>query len=509
MGQKAAILIAFIVLKWALHYTLISPVYDLQRDEFLHLDQANHLAWGYLSVPPFTSWNSWLIRFLGHSVFWVKFFPCLWGTLTMVVVWKTINELKGDLFALTLGLTGVLFSALLRLNLLYQPNSLDVLCWTAGYYLLIKFINTEDRKWLYALACVLVIGFLNKYNIVFQLLGLLPAVLLVKERRLFFTKHTLFAGGVALLLVLPNLWWQYEHSFPVVHHMRELSERQLSKVNRSDFLKAQVLFFVGSFFLIITALISLSVSPHFRKFRVLGWSLLFTLSLFLYFKAKDYYAIGLYPIYVAMGAVAFSSFSRAGWKRMLRPLALMLPLLSFIPMYRFVFPNRSPEYIVNHREHYQSLGMLRWEDGKDHVLPQDFADMLGWKELAEKVDRAYHRMPEKEYTLVLCDNYGQAGAINYYSKAGIRAVSFNADYLYWFDLTKSYRHLIRVKEEKGSEEELAETSPYFEASALTDSIANVYAREYGTKVFSFVGAKIPINPLIKQELEEKKRKWEK
>jgi hypothetical protein len=232
-------------------------------------------------------------------------------------------------------------------------------------------------------------------------------------------------------------------------------------------------------------------------------------SLFLYFKAKDYYAIGLYPIYVAMGAVAFSSFSRVGWKRMLRPLALMLPLFSFIPMYRFAFPNRSPEYIVNHREHYQSLGMLRWEDGKDHVLPQDFADMLGWKELAEKVDRAYHRMPEKEYTLVLCDNYGQAGAINYYSKAGIRAVSFNADYLYWFDLTKSYRHLIRVKEEKGSEEELAETSPYFEASALTDSIANVYAREYGTKVFSFVGAKIPINPLIKQELEEKKRKWEK
>ncbi|KKX47100.1 hypothetical protein L950_0228290 [Sphingobacterium sp. IITKGP-BTPF85] len=28
--------------------------------------------------------------------------------------------------------------------------------------------------------------------------------------------------------------------------------------------------------------------------------------------------------------------------------------------------------------------MLTWEDGKEHQLPQDFADMLGWKELAKK-----------------------------------------------------------------------------------------------------------------------------
>jgi hypothetical protein len=26
--------------------------------------------------------------------------------------------------------------------------------------------------------------------------------------------------------------------------------------------------------------------------------------------------------------------------------------------------------------------MLRWEDGKNHNLPQDFAEMPGWKEMA-------------------------------------------------------------------------------------------------------------------------------
>ena len=71
-------------------------------------------------------------------------------------------------------------------------------------------------------------------------------------------------------------------------------------------------------------------------------------------------------------------------------------------MYNIFFPNKSPEYIINHRQTYQKLGLLRWEDGKDHELPQDFADMLGWKELAIKVDSIYSKLPGKEKTLILC-----------------------------------------------------------------------------------------------------------
>ena len=86
MSNKTIILISFIALKFLLQYILISPEYELQRDEYLHLDQANHLAWGYLSVPPFTSWNSYIIQLLGNSVYWIKFFPALFGALTIVAV---------------------------------------------------------------------------------------------------------------------------------------------------------------------------------------------------------------------------------------------------------------------------------------------------------------------------------------------------------------------------------------------------------------------------------------
>ncbi|MEO7487367.1 MAG: glycosyl transferase, partial [Ferruginibacter sp.] len=95
MTKKTLILIGFILVKFLLQYLLFNPDYDLQRDEYLHLDQANHLAWGFQSVPPVTSWISCIIKLFGNTVFWVKFFPALFGALTIFVVWKTIEALNG------------------------------------------------------------------------------------------------------------------------------------------------------------------------------------------------------------------------------------------------------------------------------------------------------------------------------------------------------------------------------------------------------------------------------
>ena len=88
MTKKNLVLILFLVLKFALQYVLLSSEYDLQRDEYLHLDQAKHLAWGFQSVPPFTSWVSYIILLLGNTIFWIKFFPALFGALTLLIVWK-------------------------------------------------------------------------------------------------------------------------------------------------------------------------------------------------------------------------------------------------------------------------------------------------------------------------------------------------------------------------------------------------------------------------------------
>jgi len=504
MTRKTLILLGFIALKFLLQFLLLSSEYDLQRDEYLHLDQANHLAWGYLSVPPFTSWTSYIIQFFGSSIFWIKFFPAFYGALNIYIVWKAIEELNGNLFALILGATCVLFSALLRLNTLYQPNSFDVLSWTVLYFILLKFINTDNLRWLYIGATVFAIGFLNKYNIVFLLIGLLPSLLLTKHRKIFLNPSLYFAILLSLVLILPNLVWQYNNNFPVFHHLKQLAETQLINVKRLDFLKNQLLFFIGSLIVIFASFYALLFYKPFNKYRLFIFSILFTLIAFIYFKAKDYYAIGIYPIYIAFGSVFLANILKDGWRKYLQPVAIAVPLLLFIPIYNVAFPNKTPEYIIKHSENYKKLGLLRWEDGKDHLLPQDFADMLGWKELALKVDSVYLSLPNKNNTLILCDNYGQAGAINFYTSQKIRAVSFSADYINWFDLTKKYENLIRVKGQEDANAELEETSPFFQKSLRVDSITNRYAREFGTTIFSFTGAKIDIRQRIKNEIDEKK-----
>ena len=131
MSRNNIYLALFIILKFALQFILLSPEYELQRDEFLHLDQANHLAWGYLSVPPVTSWLSLIIKLLGNSVFWVKFFPALFGALTIVIVWKIIEELKGNTFDLRRHLCFVFSPAAIKYTLSTQ---------FIGYFVLDHFL---------------------------------------------------------------------------------------------------------------------------------------------------------------------------------------------------------------------------------------------------------------------------------------------------------------------------------------------------------------------------------
>jgi hypothetical protein len=354
-------------------------------------------------------------------------------------------------------------------------------------------------------AVLFALGFINKYNVAFMLIGIFPSILWTGQRKLFFRKELYISILIGLLLILPNILWQYNNGFPVLHHMRQLAATQLVNVNRWDFVKDQFLYFIGALPVIIASIYALLFYEPFKKHRAFFWIFFFTLAVFIYFKAKSYYAIGLYPVYIAFGSGFIGSIENRSWKKYLKPIAIAIPLLFYIFLYHLVYTIQTPAEVIKNQQVYRKYGLLRWEDGKDHTLPQDFADMLGWKELASKVDSVYQQLPEDEYTFVLCDNYGQAGAINYYAKnKKIKAVTFNADYINWFNLDPKIENVIRVKVFEESKEELGLSSPFFNASSVAGSITNPLAREYKTTIFVFRKAKADINQKLKIELEEER-----
>jgi hypothetical protein len=507
MKKSSWILLMFVLLKFYLQYIAINPVYELHRDEYLHIDLGNHLAWGYTTVPPLTGWISFLIITLGKSVFWVKFFPALFGALTIVVVWKMIEELEGNQFALILGATGVLCSALLRINTLYQPNSLEYLIWTMMFYSIIRYIKSEESKWLWMTALSFAFGFLNKYNIGFLLLGLIPAVLLSRHRAVLRHKQLYYAFGVAFIIVLPNLIWQFENDLPVVRHMRTLAESQLVNVDRFGFLRDQLLFFTGSLLTLLAAFFSFFLFPSFRKYQIVLWTYLFVILIYFYLRAKSYYSIGLYPVLLAFGSVYLENLLRGGWKYYLRPVFILIPVGITLALFKVIVPVMTPEEIIDEPDLFKTLGLLRWEDGRDHEIPQDFADMLGWSELGELVDEASDRIENKDQTLIHCDNYGEAGAINFYSsnKHG-EALTLDADYLYWYPLkTMEIRNVILVQGPWDDDPDRKRERELFETVELIGQIENPYAREKGTKVYLLKGAKRSIAKILADEIEKRKK----
>lgn len=99
-------------------------------------------------------------------------------------------------------------------------------------------------------------------------------------------------------------------------------------------------------------------------------------------KAKDYYAIGLYPIYIAIGSVYISRIMNHKVGYIIKPILLIMPVLATFLSFDIAFPNKRPEYIIKHQDTYRDLGLLRWEDGKDHEIPSRLCRYVGLERIS-------------------------------------------------------------------------------------------------------------------------------
>src|SRR5664279_1967002 len=208
------ILILLVCVKFLMQYVVINPVYELHRDEFLYLNQADHLAFGYISVPPLMALISKLIFLLGGAIFWIHFFPALFGVLTIIFTWLIVESLGGSLFSKVLAAAALVFSLLARINILFQPNSFDILSWTVIFFFLIKYIQSEKPKWLTLLAVIIALSFYNKYNVIFLIAGLTVGLILTYHRKLFIDLSFWKALIFCLILLSPNFVWLVYHHFP-------------------------------------------------------------------------------------------------------------------------------------------------------------------------------------------------------------------------------------------------------------------------------------------------------
>lgn len=498
------VLFMLVSAKLILQFVLVNPVYELHRDEFLHLDQAFHPAAGYISVPPFSSWISDIIYLLGGSLFWIRFFPAFFGALTVIFAWLIVEEAVGRLPAKILTSVFLIFSVYIRLNVLFQPNSFDILAWTMIFYFCIRYVKTQKTQWLVVISVIVALALYNKYNVIFLIAGLLGGFLISSQRKVFTTKGLYVVLLLCVLLFLPNIVWQVRNGFPVLHHMEALKRTQLVNVNRIDFLIDQ-LKFGGIGVLSVASFVAFIVYKPFKPYRFIGWAFLIVILLYTYSRAKSYYALGLYPVLFALGSVYLEAVFKK-WKYALFTTFAIINIGFFFAIVTYLMPYQSPAQIVENHAGYEKLGMLRWEDGRNHSLPQDFADMIGWREMAGKALEAYLMIPSDELdkTLIYCDNYGQVGALNYYNRGKMpEAYSFNTDYIYWLPTQKQIKNIVFVGQ-LPSKEVMAQFAEY----RLVGVVENEFAREKGTKIFLLLGGNDTVTEMFYKIARERKKNFD-
>jgi hypothetical protein len=224
--------------------------------------------------------------------------------------------------------------------------------------------------------------------------------------------------------------------------------------------------------------------------------------------AKSYYSQGAYPILFAFGAPVLEVWANKWWKIGMLAFSLFVCIRLVPLLLPFKAPAPLAEYYVHHPL-ARKVGGLRWEDLRDHSLPQDFADMLSWEEMARKVSMAYETLDstEKAHTLLFCDNYGEAGAVNYYGpKYHLpEAYSDNASFLYWMprDYDRFDVLLLVTDDQQEMEHRFIKE---FDSARLVDSIANPYAREDGTLIILLKGPSAAFRKAFREKIDKDKLK---
>ncbi|RKD90225.1 glycosyltransferase family 39 protein [Mangrovibacterium diazotrophicum] len=468
-------LIAFF--KLALHLLTFAN-YELHRDALLYFSLGQDLEWGYASVPPGIGLIAALTTTVfGSTTFALRVVPALIGSFSVILIGKIVLELKGGTRAILIAcLAFVLSPAFLRSNALFQPVSFNQFFWLLSGLLIIRLVRSENPRYWLLIFFAWALAFLVKYSIAFFIVASLLALVLSENRRLLFSGYFFIGGFLAILLISPNLYWQYQHNWPLVHHMSELQRTQFVNVSVTGFLIDQLLMNLpGVFIWVIGFGVFLLIRKE-KKYRFLAFTFLLIVIMLLLLHGKAYYTLGFYSILFALGGVALERYFKPGWQLFCLAFALVI----LLPLLPFSLPMLGMERMAAYSKPTAEF-TNRWEDGNVYALPQDYADMTGWKELGELVGKSWAALPDsvKTNTFIFAQNYGQAGAVNFYgAKYGCpRPICFNDEFLLWAPDSVGSKSLLYIDQDRG------DIGFLYQNIQLLGEVQNPYFRENGLKLY--------------------------
>ncbi len=415
-------------------HAICNPHYGFFRDELYFIICGRHPDWGYVDQPPVAPLLAAATQALGHSLFLLRLVPALFAAASVYVTCTLALELGGGAFAQVLAAVAAAFApVLMSFGMKVSPDTIGLWLWPLAALFVVRIAKGEcPRLWL-AVGAVLGIALQSKYSVLFFIVALIAALALTPQRRLLWSKW--FFGGVALAaaIALPNFLWQAAHGFPMIELLRNGQLGKNVMVPPATFVVQQFLLTNPILWPVWMCGLIWSLLRPLPRF--LGLTYIVLMALMIATHAKHYYPADVYPILIAAGGVAIEQWTaRAMWLRPALVSAAVAFGLVFVPFAEPILPEQT--FIAYQNAVFGALHMnansMKTENNTIGALPQDWADMHGWPEMASAVERVYDALPlaERADAVAVAQNYGEASAIAFFAPA-VPVISGHNQYWLW------------------------------------------------------------------------------
>ena len=402
-SRDALPFIVFAIVKLVFH-TLTNGNYGFHRDELATLDDARHLAWGFVAYPPLTPFLGRLeLMVFGDSVTGFRFLAAVAQSIAIVLTALIAKQLGGNRAAQWIAAIAVAIAPLsLVASCLFQYVTFDYLWWVLIAYLIVRLVESNDpRRWV-AIGATIGVGVMTKYTMGFYVAGLVVGVLLSPLRSHLRSKWLWIGVAVSIAIVIPHFIWQWQNDFITLEFLKSIHARDIRIGRTKDFLTDQLWIATNA---VTVPLWILGLLALFRssRFRILGWMAVVPFILFLIAKGRGYYVAPVYPMLFAAGAVTLTRWldqRSEGVRRtafafiailFLAGSSMMLVLLPITPL-----GSRINRFAMS--------------------VNSDLREQVGWPEMTAEVARVWASIParERQRTAIYCSNYGEAGALDLY-----------------------------------------------------------------------------------------------
>jgi hypothetical protein len=424
--------------------------YGIFRDELYYLACAKRIDLGYVDHPPFSIYILALWKWLfGDTLFAIRFVPAIISSASLFVLGILTKRLGGGRAAITIAMLTYMFTPIfLGMNTIFSMNTFDFLFWITSAYFLLRIVQEEDKKLWIWLGVVIGVGLLNKTSMLWFSSGVFLAIIFTSLRKYLKTKYPYIAAIIALIIFSPFIIWNISHDFAHLEFMRNAATRKYGGLSPMSFIMDQLLILNPlAVFIWLPGIYFFFFNEEGKKGKavIFIWIATF-LILLINGHSKGEYVAAAYQILFAGGAVMIEKWStRKKWVKYSMAIPVILIGIFFSPLARPTFP------LEQFLKFQSTLGLEPLSNEGNSLnrnIPQYYADMHGWDDLAKSVSKVYQSLSEEERkaTLVYCSNYGKAGAIEYYGKNYPlpKVICPHNSFWYWWPDTNNYTTLIII-----------------------------------------------------------------